>query len=77
VLVMPTVWFPKLRFAGESEAIAPCTTWYKIGEVLGAKFASPLYVAVMLCVPTDRVEVVKVAIPPLFRLELPMFVVPS
>ena len=74
---MPTVWFPKLRLLGESEAMAPCTIWCSTGEVLDRKFASPLYVAVILCVPSDRVEVVKVAIPLLLRLELPIFIVPS
>ena len=26
VLVMPTVWLPKLRLVGESETMVPCTT---------------------------------------------------
>src|ERR1022692_3394679 len=41
-LVIPTVWFPKVNIVGESMAMAPCTTCCNTGEVLGAKFASPL-----------------------------------
>ena len=31
--------------------------------MLGAKFASPLYVTVSVCVPTERSEVLDVAVP--------------
>ena len=60
---MPTVSLPKLRLLGERETIAPCTTWYHHGEVLGAKFASPVNRRTMLSVPNASVEVVKVATP--------------
>jgi hypothetical protein len=39
------------------------TTWLKTGEVLGAKFVSPLYVAVTECVPVLNVESARVAKP--------------
>jgi hypothetical protein len=55
---------------------AACTTCCTAGDVLVAKFVSPLYVAVMLLVPTASVEVVNVATPPV-RAGLPIFVVPS
>ena len=38
------------------------TTCFSTGEVLDRKSAFPSYTAVMECVPTDRVEVVNVAL---------------
>ena len=46
-------------------------------DVLGAKFESPLYEAVIVCLPTDKAEVPKVAIPVGLRDELPRLVAPS
>jgi hypothetical protein len=74
VLVIPTVWLPKFRREAENFAAAPSTTWLNTGETLDAKFASPLYVAVMVCVLGPRAEYCKVATPLLLREELPRFV---
>jgi len=46
-------------------------------EVLLAKVALPEYLAVIACVPTESVDVVKVATAPLFSVPLPSAVVPS
>jgi hypothetical protein len=46
-------------------------------DVLPAKFALPLYFAVIECVPTASVDVVRVATPPLFNVPVPSVVVPS
>lgn len=46
-------------------------------EVLPAKFALPLYLAVMECTPAVSIDVVKVATPLLFRVPVPSVVVPS
>jgi hypothetical protein len=45
--------------------------------VLGAKFESPLYAAVIACVPTVSVLVESVATPLLLRVEVPRLVEPS
>lgn len=52
------------------------TTWVNAGEVLEALFASPLYVAVILCEPAAKDEVFKVALFP-ERLTVPRLVTPS
>jgi hypothetical protein len=62
---------------GLSLTLGPCTTWLSAGDVLEPKFVSPLYVAVMLCVPGVRVEVDRVAISAELREELPRFFTPS
>jgi len=46
-------------------------------EVLGAKFALPLYLALIEWVPPVSVDIVKVATPPLFNVPVPSAVVPS
>lgn len=46
------------------------------GELAAAKLESPLYWAVIECVPTARLFVVKVAVPEL-NVPLPRFVAPS
>lgn len=46
-------------------------------EVLAVKLESPPYAAVMECVPTVSVEIVKVALPPLFSVPVPSVIVPS
>jgi hypothetical protein len=46
-------------------------------EVLPAKFALPLYLAVIECAPTASVDVVKVATPLPFSVPVPSVVVPS
>lgn len=46
-------------------------------EVLPAKFVLPLYLAVIECVPTVRVDVVKVATPLPFSVPMPSVAVPS
>ena len=43
-------------------------------EVLDVKLESPPYAAVMECVPTVSIEIVKVAIPLLFRVPVPSVV---
>ena len=69
LLVMPTVWFPKFRLLEKVKQRLPARPDKAQAKCSGRKFASPLYVAVMPCVPTDRVEVVKVATPLLLRSE--------
>jgi hypothetical protein len=70
----------KLKLVGVKVTAPPppelFTTCDRTAEVLGRKVASPLYTAVIECVPTGRVEVVYLAIPPL---SAPVFnvVVPS
>src|SRR5450755_3263812 len=71
---MATVWLPKLRLVGENFAAAPRTTWLKTGETLDAKWASPLYVAVMVWVLGPRVENCSDATPLLFSDDIPRFV---
>ncbi len=51
------------------------TTWLTAFDVLGAKFESPPYTAVMLCAPAVSVEVVKLAEPPV-NVPVPNTVVP-
>jgi hypothetical protein len=46
-------------------------------EVLALKLESPSYAAVMECAPTVSIDVVKVAMPPPFRVPVPSAVVPS
>jgi len=46
-------------------------------EELGAKFALPLYLALIEWVPPVSVDIVKVATPPLFKVPVPSAVVPS
>jgi hypothetical protein len=53
------------------------TTWLKTVEVLAANLESPPYAAVIKCVPTVSVGVVKVAIALLFKAPVPSEVVPS
>ena len=59
-------------------AVAPRspTTWHRV-DVLAAKDASLLYVAVMVCDPTASTEVVSVAFPEPSRVPEPSVVVPS
>lgn len=45
--------------------------------MLVAKLASPLYTAVIECVPADSADVVKEVQPALFRVTVPSVVVPS
>jgi hypothetical protein len=47
------------------------TVWFIPGDVLPMKLESPLYCAVMGCVPAESVEVVSVAFP-LLRLAVPI-----
>lgn len=53
------------------------TTWLKAVEVLVANLESPLYAAVIECVPTVSVEVVNVATAPLVKARVPSEAVPS
>jgi len=53
------------------------TTWLKTVEVLAANLESPLYAAVIKCVPTVSVEVVNVATAPLVKAPVPSEAVPS
>jgi hypothetical protein len=47
------------------------------GELLAVKLESPLYAAVMECVPTVSIEIVKVAVLPAFSVPVPSVVLPS
>src|ERR1700677_332818 len=76
-LVLPTVSLPKSKLGGDSATTAPLTTCFSAGEVLDAKFASPLYTAVTLCVPIASAEIINTATPLLLTFELPRFVFPS
>ena len=67
--------------SGVSEVIvvavsALFTAWVSAAEALAAKFGSPPYSAVMLWLPTPRVEVLKAAVPPLSG-AVPKVVAPS
>jgi hypothetical protein len=53
------------------------TTWLKTVETLAEKLESPAYAAVIECVPTVSVDVVKVATALLFSVPVPKVVVPS
>src|SRR5262249_39983477 len=53
------------------------TTWATADDVLAANDAVPPYDAVTWCVPTDSVEVVKVALPALSSVPVPRVAVPS
>ncbi len=57
--------------------LAWLTTWLTILLVLGPKFTSPAYCAVIGCVATDKVPVANVATPLPFSVPDPMFVAPS
>jgi hypothetical protein len=46
-------------------------------ELLAVKLESPPYAAVMECVPTVSIEIVRVALPPLFSVPVPRVIVPS
>jgi hypothetical protein len=52
-------------------------TWVRTVDVLAANLGSPPYAAVIECVPTVSVDVVKVATALLFSVPLPIVVVPS
>src|SRR5690348_4562611 len=52
-------------------AATALTVWFIPGEVLPMKLESPLYCAVMGCVPAESVEVVSVAFP-MLRLAVPI-----
>ena len=68
VAVKVTAWPAADGFTEETTEVVEAawfTTCDSAGEVLGAKLVSPLYTAVMECVPTVSVEVVNVADPPL------------
>jgi hypothetical protein len=54
-----------------------CTVWDTFDEVLAAKFASPVYAAVIVWVPTPSVEVEKVATALPFKVPVPRVVEPS
>ena len=51
--------------------VKPVTFWLTMFEVLEASLPSPLYVAVMGCVPTVRVEIANLAVP-LLSVALPI-----
>src|SRR5206468_12597695 len=53
------------------------TTWFSTGDVLGLLFASPLYTALIGCVPTASVDVVNCALPDDSATGAPRFVAPS
>src|SRR5574337_473402 len=57
--------------------LAWLTTWLTTLLVLGPKFTSPAYCAVIGCVATDKVPVANVATPLPFSVPDPMFVAPS
>src|SRR5580700_9431673 len=50
--------------ASEVLVVSWLTTWCTMDEVLVASSVSPLYVAVMLCPPTERVEMERAAVLP-------------
>src|SRR5438105_13697068 len=52
------------------------TTWVRVAEVLVLKLVSPPYSAVIEWLPTDRLEVLKLAWP-LDRVPVPRVVLPS
>ena len=52
-------------------------TWLSVELVDVPKFAEPLYTTRMLWVPMDRLEIVKDALPELFRVSVARVVVPS
>ena len=52
------------------------TTWLKIDDVLMLKFVSPLNTAVIECGPTDKDDVLSIAVPPL-NVAVPNVVAPS
>ena len=60
---------------GDAEIVNPCCAaamfWVMPAEVLPVKLESPLYCAVIVCVPTASEEVENFAIPPL-KLALPI-----
>ena len=53
------------------------TTWETAVEVLVVKSVSPTYTAVIECVPTDRLLVLKVATPEEFSVPVPIELLPS
>jgi hypothetical protein len=68
VAVNVTDWPTVDGFSEEVKAVfvaAFPTTWEIAGDVLVALLASPLYTTVIVCVPTVRVETLRVAAPPL------------
>jgi hypothetical protein len=68
VAVKVTAWPTADGFTEETTEVVDAawvTAWERAGEVLAPKLASPLYTAVMECVPTVSVEVVNVAVPAL------------
>lgn len=79
VAVKVTDWPTPAGLTDEMSAVesaARVTTSLRTDEVLEWKFESPLYCAVMLCVPTARVLLLRVATPPLKFAE-PREVLPS
>jgi hypothetical protein len=80
VAVNVTDWLKLDGFGVETKVtvVLPCcTAWLNTDEVLALKLASPLYVPVMLCVPTARVEMDNVATPLEFSDDVPICSVPS
>jgi hypothetical protein len=61
-----------------NEVVVPAfvTTWDIGGDVLVALFPSPLYTAVIVCVPTVSAEVASIATPLLFNVIVPKFAPP-
>src|SRR6266404_918237 len=83
VAVKVTLWFNADGLAEDTTAVvvpAWVTVWVMGVEVLVAKFVPPPYEAMMVWLPSARLEVVKLAVvvpPALLKVPWPMFVAPS
>src|SRR5438552_13201934 len=80
VAVKVTAW-PKAEGLLSEVTVVEVLAWLTVcvgnDPVLGLKLASPAYCAVMLCAPTLRVEVAKVACPLPSNVPVPMLLAPS
>lgn len=81
IVAVNVTWVPLVAEATELTNAVVVATGVMVSvaaaEVLALKLESPPYAAVMECVPTVSIEIVKVAIPLLFRVPVPSVVVPS
>jgi hypothetical protein len=81
IVAVNVTWVPLVAEATELTNAVVVATGMMVSvaaaEVLALKLESPPYAAVMECVPTVSIEIVKVAIPLLFRVPVPSVVVPS
>jgi len=68
---------PELWLTSMVAVVAEVTVWVNGADVLELKFVSPMYLAVIGWLPTERLDVVNVAIPPLPSGEVPNVTLPS